>query len=236
VQWPFQNWGASAVLAGHAHVYERVDKNGLPYFINGLGGQDIHSFGTPIAGSQARYNSDFGAMWVEAGNDCLGFQFVTRAGAVVDSYTLSPPPNLTITKIAAPPDGSFVEFGDTITYTIHVTNSGGPAGSMVITDVIPAGAAYTPNSLTASLGSPGFDGAQATVSISNLPANAALTITFKITVTVKLSMTLVNTATLYSAATGPLTSNAVSHLVQEMSPAPAIPPVYLPLILKSESP
>src|SRR5678816_995945 len=38
MQWPFADWGASAVLSGHDHLYERVLTNGIPYFVNGLGG------------------------------------------------------------------------------------------------------------------------------------------------------------------------------------------------------
>src|SRR5262245_8735283 len=37
MQWPFQQWGATAVLSGHDHAYERVLINGFPYFVNGLG-------------------------------------------------------------------------------------------------------------------------------------------------------------------------------------------------------
>ena len=38
MQWPYQEWGATAVLAGHDHVYERIVRDGFPYFVNGLGG------------------------------------------------------------------------------------------------------------------------------------------------------------------------------------------------------
>jgi len=53
MRWPFQEWGASVVLTGHEHVYERlgVGTSGgpgtFPYIINGLGGHswvyDIHT-------------------------------------------------------------------------------------------------------------------------------------------------------------------------------------------------
>ena len=44
MQWPFQAWGADAVLAGHVHNYERLDKNGLPYFVNGSGGNSLYGY------------------------------------------------------------------------------------------------------------------------------------------------------------------------------------------------
>ena len=64
MQWPYENWGATAVLAGHDHVYERIlhddnsDGEDFPYFTTGAGGRSLYSFGTPVAGSQVRYNSD----------------------------------------------------------------------------------------------------------------------------------------------------------------------------------
>ena len=89
MQWPYKAWGVSAVLAGHDHAYERIIVDSLPYFVNGLGGNGIYDFGTPISGSVARYNGDYGAMLVKADDLCLSFQMVTRTGWVVDTYILS---------------------------------------------------------------------------------------------------------------------------------------------------
>lgn len=88
LQWPYRAWGADAVLAGHAHIYERLVVDGLLYFVNGLGGEEIHAIGTPAAGSQMRYNADFGAMLIEATNSQITFRFVSRAGQVVDVSSL----------------------------------------------------------------------------------------------------------------------------------------------------
>jgi uncharacterized repeat protein (TIGR02543 family) len=49
LQWPFEAWGASAVLSGHNHVYERLlrdDNNDgvpMPYIVSGTGGRPPHS-------------------------------------------------------------------------------------------------------------------------------------------------------------------------------------------------
>lgn len=89
-QWPFAEWGASAVLAGHDHTYERLSIDGLPYFVNGLGGfPGIYGFEGAVAGSQVRFNEDYGAMRVEATEREITFEFITRTGFVVDTYTLS---------------------------------------------------------------------------------------------------------------------------------------------------
>lgn len=87
LQWPYRQWGASAVLAGHDHTYERLFIDGLPYFVNGLGGKSLYSFGTPVAGSHVRYRDDYGAMLVEASDTCLTFQFINRQKAIIDTFT-----------------------------------------------------------------------------------------------------------------------------------------------------
>jgi tartrate-resistant acid phosphatase type 5 len=92
LQWPFKEWGASAVLTGHDHVYERVIRDGFPYMVNGLGGKSKYSTGSPVAGSVVRYNSDYGAQLVTATETSLTFKFYTRTGVLVDSYTLTTDP------------------------------------------------------------------------------------------------------------------------------------------------
>ncbi len=88
MQWPFKNWGATAVIAGHDHTYERLIVDDLLYFVNGLGGKSKYSFSNPIPGSQVRYNSDYGAMLVEANQDSITFKFYSRANDLIDTYTL----------------------------------------------------------------------------------------------------------------------------------------------------
>ncbi len=88
MQWPFKDWGATAVLAGHDHTYERLIVDELLYFVNGLGGKSKYSFSTPIPGSQVRYNDDYGAMLVEANQDSMTFKFYSRASDLIDTYTL----------------------------------------------------------------------------------------------------------------------------------------------------
>ena len=87
-QWPYKEWGASVVLSGHSHVYERIMVDGFTYFVNGLGGGPIYSFDTPVFGSQVRFNEDYGAMIVEATIQRIVFKFVTRSAILIDSYTI----------------------------------------------------------------------------------------------------------------------------------------------------
>ena len=88
MQWPFEAWGADAVIGGHDHTYERLQIGGIPYFVNGLGGQSRYGFAEPLPESVVRYNRDFGAMVVDADVDSITFRFVTRTGKVIDAYSL----------------------------------------------------------------------------------------------------------------------------------------------------
>lgn len=88
MQWPFEEWGASAVISGHDHIYERILLAGFPYFVNGLGGHSRYELKTPVEGSQVRYRENYGAMLVEAGPWTMDFQFINIDGEVIDSYQL----------------------------------------------------------------------------------------------------------------------------------------------------
>jgi tartrate-resistant acid phosphatase type 5 len=88
LEWPFAAWGANAVLSGHAHVYERIEQDGIPYFVNGLGGASRYAFGAPVTGSQVRYASDWGAQKVTVTANALTFEFWNEAGELIDSYAL----------------------------------------------------------------------------------------------------------------------------------------------------
>lgn len=88
IQWPFKEWGADAVLAGHEHIYERLIVDNLVYFVNGVGGATRYSFGEPEVGSMLRFRSDWGAMLVEASRQKIVFQFFTRKHELIDEYTL----------------------------------------------------------------------------------------------------------------------------------------------------
>lgn len=88
MQWPFAQWGASAVFSGHDQDYERITTGGLTYFVDGLGGQGQLAFNAPVSGSQFRFDDDFGAMRIDASDTTLHCQFVSVSGRVIDDYTL----------------------------------------------------------------------------------------------------------------------------------------------------
>lgn len=90
MRWPFKSWGVSAVMSGHEHLYERLSVNGLTYFVNGLGGNLRSIFGFPLAGSQVRYNGNYGAMIVEANNDSIVSKFYNIANSLRDNVKILP--------------------------------------------------------------------------------------------------------------------------------------------------
>lgn len=90
IQWPFADWGATAVLSGHDHLYERFEVDGIPYFVNGAGGKTLYNFGRPETDSIVRYNQNYGAMPVTASDTCINFSFYNINGDLIDSVTLTP--------------------------------------------------------------------------------------------------------------------------------------------------
>lgn len=89
MRWPFEEWGASIVVSGDSHQYERIMRNGFPYVVNGAGGVALGPFGTPITGSVVRYNTEHGAMLVNATATNITYEFwsVAGSGTLVDRFT-----------------------------------------------------------------------------------------------------------------------------------------------------
>ena len=88
MRWPFAAWGAEVVLTGHDHLYERLEVDGIPYVINGLGGGAIYPFVETRSESRVRYNASHGAMLVTAGEGSMVFQFFADSGQLVDQFEL----------------------------------------------------------------------------------------------------------------------------------------------------
>lgn len=92
-RWPFKEWGADAVMSGRDGHYERLEVDGMTYFINGPG-TSVGRSGSPeplaarAPGSRCVFNEEQGAMLIEAGPGRIDFRFVTAEGMVVDAHTL----------------------------------------------------------------------------------------------------------------------------------------------------
>ncbi len=88
MQWPLRALGMDAVMAGHDHVYERLEVDGIPYFVDGFGGSSLYRFGTPLEQSRARFNARHGAMLVTVSAGETRYEGWSVAGERVDSLSL----------------------------------------------------------------------------------------------------------------------------------------------------
>ncbi|HEV3470152.1 MAG TPA: metallophosphoesterase [Pyrinomonadaceae bacterium] len=114
MRWPFKSWGATAVIAGHDHTYERLHVEALPFFVNGLGGNTRYNFVSVLPQSYMRFNANFGAMIVEAHANVLRFEFWDVNRNLVDAYArfgLAPPINLSADRVTS--SGLRLVWGDT---------------------------------------------------------------------------------------------------------------------------
>ncbi len=87
-RWPYKDWGATVVLSGHDHLYERLEIDGFPYFINGAGGGGLYEFANILDGSQKRYNAEYGAMLVTADEMMMKLQFFNVENVLIDEYNI----------------------------------------------------------------------------------------------------------------------------------------------------
>ncbi|NOS86868.1 MAG: T9SS type A sorting domain-containing protein [Ignavibacteria bacterium] len=93
MNWKFKQWGATVVLCGHEHNYERlVDNTGMTYFINGLGGKDWREFAAIVSESRFRFTGNYGAMLVTSYPDSLNLKFIAYPDSVKDDTTIVLPP------------------------------------------------------------------------------------------------------------------------------------------------
>jgi hypothetical protein len=90
MQWPFAEWGVDAVLSGHEHLYERLSVDGIPYFVNGLGGASVYPIGPIDRYSQVRFADGFGAMLITVSENSMVFEFYAVDGGdePVDSFAI----------------------------------------------------------------------------------------------------------------------------------------------------
>lgn len=88
MQWPFEEWSADAVLAGHDHLYERLEVGGIPHFVNGMGGSLLYAEGTRLPESEVFFRTAFGAQRVTLEANAITFEAITVDGELVDIRTI----------------------------------------------------------------------------------------------------------------------------------------------------
>ena len=88
LQWDFKEWGATAIISGHYHIYERLQVDGLTYFVNGIGGNSLHEFTDVLPYSQVRYNQKHGATLITFSGNEANFKTLNIDHEVIDDYTI----------------------------------------------------------------------------------------------------------------------------------------------------
>jgi hypothetical protein len=130
MQWPFQQWGATAVMSGHDHDYERLSVGGLTYFVDGTGGAELSPL-VSIDPSVSKFQlaGVYGAMLVTVSGTAMTFEFYTADGTLQERYTLDPVnPRNDVTLTAS--DASAAEPADNGAFTL--TRAGSTASALVV--------------------------------------------------------------------------------------------------------
>ena len=90
--WDFERLGVDLILNGHDHEYERIERDGLIYVVNGAGGGNLRHFESPVDGSLVRYYHKHGAMQIDvsttADEATLTSRFIDVDGVEIDRFTL----------------------------------------------------------------------------------------------------------------------------------------------------
>ncbi|HET7538482.1 MAG TPA: metallophosphoesterase [Polyangiaceae bacterium] len=88
MRWPFAEWGASIVYAGHDHTYERLAVDGLPYIVNGVGGNELYELGEPLPETVVRHADVHGLVLVTATATEFVSRFLDERGLELDVLSL----------------------------------------------------------------------------------------------------------------------------------------------------
>ncbi len=103
MQWPFDEWGVDVVLNGHDHTYERLEKDGVWYFVTGNSGWNLRSSDCGVKETAATsyycYDDHYGAMRISATDSRLLLEELAiddganggNGGKLIDSLTLPEP-------------------------------------------------------------------------------------------------------------------------------------------------
>jgi len=107
---------------------------------------------------------------------------IAPIGSNTVNVSLNGNPSLALSKAASPNSG--LEPGDSVTYTLTLSNQGSAAASgVVVTDPIPSGTSFAGN-INASLGSGSFDAVanRVTFNVGTLASGASATLSFDVTI------------------------------------------------------
>jgi predicted phosphodiesterase len=87
-QWDFEALGITAVISGHAHLYERLTVGNVIYLVSGAGGRYLHNCGKLVTDDAICIDGKFGALYFTESGDSLLGQYRSSAGKILDSFSL----------------------------------------------------------------------------------------------------------------------------------------------------
>ena len=94
LQWPFRAWGASLVMSGHDHIYEKTLVDGFPYLVCGISGAPRDAWRSATGAAKPEgpahlvYDADYGALRVSADDQHMLIELVTLNNGVQDTVRL----------------------------------------------------------------------------------------------------------------------------------------------------
>ena len=89
MQWNFKELGADLVITGHDHSYERINRDGLTFIVNGIGGpHHLTGINKKTKGSQFFYSKKYGFMLITADNEKLVAQMINEDNEIIDEFSL----------------------------------------------------------------------------------------------------------------------------------------------------
>ena len=152
---------------------------------------------------------------------------LTRQAAI----TINRPADLSDSTKSVAPESTHL--GETVTYTLALHNATGPLDiDVALTDTLPFGLRYVPETFTATAGTVD-DGAAPTLTwAGSLSPTSDITLTYVAVVTVPFESTIILPVTLVNTATVVAEGYPAYELVAELSVTPPLSRIYLPLILR----
>jgi tartrate-resistant acid phosphatase type 5 len=103
LQWPWAEWGIDLVVGGHDHVYERLQRHGITYLIDGRGGVYLYDIYDAEPGSVTAFDLDHGALLGDVSDGVLRIRAVTVGGVQLDEIALTAaPPTPAPVELLAP--------------------------------------------------------------------------------------------------------------------------------------
>lgn len=91
MRWPFKQWGATTVLTGHNHFYERLESGGFTYFVNGAGGHGLYPINKVAKESKLRVEEQFGAQKIVVTCKKMSIQFFDIQNKLRDQVDFTAP-------------------------------------------------------------------------------------------------------------------------------------------------